>query len=73
MDQQLPRLYGEYGKYINKFRALPMVLDGLKIVERRLLYSLWQIAKDNYTKSAKVVGHCIGNYHLLWKSFLDYV
>lgn len=63
MDKQLPALYAEYGKYINKFRALPMVLDGLKIVERRLLYSLYEQAREKFTKSAKIVGHCIGNYH----------
>ena len=40
-----------------------MVLDGLKSVERRLLYTLFELAKKNYVKSAKVVGHCIGNYH----------
>jgi len=63
LKDQVPRLYSEYGKYINGFRAFPLIHDGLKIVERRLLYSLFQAAKDHYTKSAKIVGHCIGNYH----------
>lgn len=63
MKEQVPELYAEYGRYINGFRAFPLMNDGLKIVERRLLYSLFQIAKENYTKSAKVIGHCIGNYH----------
>jgi len=63
VKQQVPQLYSDYGRYINGFRAFPLIHDGLKIVERRLLYSLFQIAKEHYTKSAKVVGHCIGNYH----------
>lgn len=40
-----------------------MVLDGCKIVERRLLYGLYEKAKDHFTKSAEVVGHVIGNMH----------
>ena len=63
MKEQISELYSEYGKYINKFRAFPLVFDGLKIVERRLLYSLFERAKDKYVKSAEVVGWCIGQYH----------
>ena len=63
MKEQISKLYSEYGKYINKFRAFPLVLDGLKIVERRLLYSLFERAKDKHVKSAEVVGWCIGQYH----------
>jgi DNA gyrase/topoisomerase IV subunit A len=63
MKDKVPSLYRSYGQYVNKFRSFPLNIDGLKIVERRLLYSLWEIAKEHYTKSAKVIGHCIGNYH----------
>jgi len=63
LKEQVPKLYAEYGRYINGFRAFPLIHDGLKIVERRLLFSLFQQAKDHYTKSAKVIGFCIGNYH----------
>jgi len=63
LKEQISELYSEYGKYINKFRAFPLVFDGLKIVERRLLYSLFERAKDKYVKSAEVVGWCIGQYH----------
>jgi len=63
LKQQISELYSTYGKYINKFRAFPSVLDGCKIVERRLLYSLFERAKDNNVKSAEVVGWCIGQYH----------
>jgi DNA gyrase/topoisomerase IV subunit A len=63
MDQTLPDLYSTYGKYINEFRSFPSVLDGCKIVERRLLYSLYLVARDSKQKAAKVVGHCIGSFH----------
>ena len=63
MKQQISKLYTEYGRYINKYRAFPLIYDGLKIVERRLLYSLYQRAKDHFVKSAEVVGWCIGQYH----------
>jgi len=63
LKEQISALYSEYGRYINKFRAFPLVYDGLKIVERRLLYSLFERAKDKFVKSAEVVGWCIGQYH----------
>ena len=63
MQTLLPKLYGEYGRYINEFRQFPSVLDGCKIVERRLLYSTFLTAKDKRQKAAKVVGHCIGSFH----------
>lgn len=63
MKDQISELYSSYGKYINKYRAFPLVYDGLKIVERRLLYSLFERAKDKFVKSAEVVGWCIGQYH----------
>ena len=63
MKEQLTALYGEYGRYINKFRAFPLNLDGLKIVERRLLYSLYLTAKDENVKSALVIGYAIGHFH----------
>lgn len=63
MKEQISELYSIYGKYINKFRAFPSVYDGLKIVERRLLYSLFERAKDHNVKCAEVIGWCIGQYH----------
>ena len=63
MDKLLPDLYSSYGRYINEFRAFPSILDGCKIVERRLLMSLHEEAKDHLVKSVKVVGHCLANYH----------
>ena len=63
MKEQISELYSEYGRYINKYRAFPLIYDGLKIVERRLLYSLYEKAKDHFVKSAEVIGHTIGRYH----------
>ena len=63
MKQLITKLYGDYGKYINEYRSFPHINDGLKIVERRILYSLFEVAKTNLQKSAKVVGYCIGNLH----------
>ena len=64
MKNQISDLYSTYGKYINKYRAFPFMYDGLKIVERRLLYSLYERSKDNkFVKSAEVIGWVIGQYH----------
>jgi len=63
LKEQISALYGEYGRYINKYRSFPLIYDGLKIVERRLLYSLYERAKDHLVKSAEVVGWTIGQYH----------
>jgi DNA gyrase/topoisomerase IV subunit A len=63
MDDIIKDLYAEYGQYINKFRSFPFIMDGAKLVERRLLYSLYEVAKSNFVKSAKIVGHCIAHYH----------
>lgn len=58
--------YGDYAKYIIQERALPDARDGLKPVQRRILYAM---NKDGNTfdkgfrKSAKTVGLVIGNYH----------
>lgn len=58
--------FGRYSKYIIQDRALPDVRDGLKPVQRRILYAMY---KDGNTferpfrKSAKTVGNVIGNYH----------
>ncbi|MEM4385507.1 MAG: DNA gyrase subunit A, partial [Candidatus Anstonellales archaeon] len=63
MKETIPCLYAEYGRYINRFRAIPYYIDALKPVERRLLISLYHTARSDFTKSAKVIGHCIANYH----------
>lgn len=58
--------FGRYSKYIIQERALPDVRDGLKPVQRRILYAMYK-ERNNYDKayrkSAKTVGIVIGNYH----------
>jgi len=63
MKQMVPELYSDYGRYINEFRSFPSILDGCKIVERRLLYCVYLVAKDKKVKAARVVGDCIGRFH----------
>lgn len=58
--------FGRYSKYIIQDRALPDIRDGLKPVQRRILYAMYRDRNthDNpYRKSAKTVGNVIGNYH----------
>lgn len=63
MDKHIPNFYREYGRYINKSRAFPFELDGLKPVERRVLLAAYENCRDKYIKSAKLSGVVIGQYH----------
>ncbi|MGF7048016.1 topoisomerase-4 subunit A [Paenibacillus sp. DS2015] len=58
--------FGRYSKYIIQDRAIPDVRDGLKPVQRRILYSMYDsgnLPDKPYRKSAKAVGDVMGNYH----------
>jgi topoisomerase-4 subunit A len=58
--------FGRYSKYIIQERALPDARDGLKPVQRRILYAMHfegNTHDKGYRKSAKTVGNVIGNYH----------
>lgn len=58
--------FGRYSKYIIQERALPDARDGLKPVQRRILYAMYKdgnTADKPFRKSAKTVGNVIGNYH----------
>ncbi len=58
--------FGRYSKYIIQDRALPDVRDGLKPVQRRILYSMFKLGMFSdkpYKKSARIVGDTIGKYH----------
>ena len=58
--------FGRYSKYIIQDRALPDVRDGLKPVQRRILYAMYKDGntyEKPFRKSAKTVGNVIGNYH----------
>lgn len=58
--------FGRYSKYIIQERALPDARDGLKPVQRRILYAMHvegNTHEKGFRKSAKTVGNVIGNYH----------
>lgn len=58
--------FGTYSKYIIQDRAIPDVRDGLKPVQRRILYAMYVAGNTSdkpYRKSAKTVGDVMGNYH----------
>lgn len=58
--------FGRYSKYIIQERALPDVRDGLKPVQRRILYAMYSSGNTydkNFRKSAKTVGDVIGQFH----------
>lgn len=70
IDEELESLVGErfgrYSKYIIQDRALPDARDGLKPVQRRILYAMYKLglfANKPYKKSARIVGDVIGKYH----------
>ena len=58
--------FGRYAKSIIQDRALPDVRDGLKPVQRRILYTMWEdhnTYDKPYRKCAKAVGDVMGKYH----------
>lgn len=66
LDDIMSDRFGKYSKYIIQDRALPDVRDGLKPVQRRILYAMYKegnVHNKPYRKSAKTVGNVIGNYH----------
>ena len=55
-----------YAEYVILDRALPRVEDGLKPVQRRILYAMHDLGltpDKPYKKSARVVGECLAKYH----------
>lgn len=62
MDKIIPVFYSEYGRYISRFRMIPLNIDGLIPVNRRLLLTMHRIARKT-TKSARIVGELIGTLH----------
>lgn len=66
LEDVLGDRFGRYSKYIIQERALPDARDGLKPVQRRILYAMHVDGNTHdkgFRKSAKTVGNVIGNYH----------
>ncbi|UUM19858.1 MULTISPECIES: DNA topoisomerase IV subunit A [unclassified Mycoplasma] len=66
VDKLLEKGFGRYSKYVIQQRALPDVRDGLKPVQRRILFAMNSLGLTNdktYKKSARIVGDVIGKYH----------
>ena len=58
--------FGRYSKYIIQERALPDARDGMKPVQRRILYAMYRLGmfpNKPYKKSARIVGEVMGKYH----------
>ena len=66
LEDVLPESFLGYSKHVILQRAVPDVRDGLKPVHRRILYSMDEIGMHTdkpYSKSARLVGDCMGKYH----------
>lgn len=66
LEEVIGDRFGRYSKYIIQERALPDARDGLKPVQRRILYAMYTEGNTHdkpFRKSAKTVGNVIGNYH----------
>ena len=66
LEEVIGDRFGRYSKYIIQDRALPDARDGLKPVQRRILYAMFHEGNTNekpFRKAAKTVGNVIGNYH----------
>lgn len=66
LEEVIGDRFGRYSKYIIQDRALPDARDGLKPVQRRIMYAMFHEGNTHekaFRKSAKTVGNVIGNYH----------
>ncbi len=66
LEELVGERFGRYSKYIIQDRALPDVRDGLKPVQRRILYAMNELGMGStkpYKKSARIVGEVIGKFH----------
>ncbi|MGM9926371.1 MAG: DNA topoisomerase IV subunit A [Bacillus sp. (in: firmicutes)] len=66
LEEVIGDRFGRYSKYIIQDRALPDARDGLKPVQRRILFAMHtegNTSEKPFRKSAKTVGNVIGNYH----------
>ncbi len=66
LEEIMGERFGRYSKYIIQDRAIPDIRDGLKPVQRRILYSMYKeknTYEKPYRKSARIVGDVMGKYH----------
>ncbi|MCS7134716.1 MAG: DNA topoisomerase 4 subunit A, partial [Candidatus Pacearchaeota archaeon] len=66
IEEEMKKAYIDYAMSVIVSRAIPSVEDGLKPVQRRILYTMYQmgLSHDKPTKkSARIVGECMGKYH----------
>ncbi|MGL5245996.1 MAG: DNA topoisomerase IV subunit A [Mycoplasmoidaceae bacterium] len=66
LDDIISNSFSKYAKYIIQDRALPDIRDGLKPVQRRILYAMGELGlsyQKSFKKSARTVGEVIGKYH----------
>ncbi|MGQ9468113.1 MAG: DNA gyrase subunit A, partial [Anaerolineae bacterium] len=66
IEDELQRAYLDYAMSVIVARALPDVRDGLKPVQRRILYAMHELGlapHAPYKKSARIVGEVLGKYH----------
>ena len=66
LEEIMGERFGRYSKYIIQDRAIPDVRDGLKPVQRRILFSMYKehnTFDKPYKKSARAVGDVMGKYH----------
>ncbi|HEY3312766.1 MAG TPA: DNA topoisomerase (ATP-hydrolyzing) [Anaerolineales bacterium] len=66
IDHEMQAAYLDYAMSVIVSRALPDARDGLKPVQRRILYAMYDMglrADSSYKKSARIVGEVLGKYH----------
>jgi DNA gyrase subunit A len=66
LEEEMKRSYLDYALSVIIGRAIPDIKDGLKPVQRRVLYAMWETGTTHnkpYKKSARIVGDVIGKYH----------
>ena len=66
LEEVLPSAMLPYAEFVIMDRALPRVEDGLKPVQRRILYTMFEMGllpDKPHKKSARIVGDCMGKYH----------
>ena len=66
IEEEMRTSYLTYAMSVIVSRALPDVRDGLKPVQRRILYAMQEMglrANTSYRKTARIVGEVLGKYH----------